>query len=236
MALLKIIYGKPYKMVFALKPISITFSVIIMMFLIFSCKKTSVIPDDRRCTNLIVNNQNAPLLGALQLDTIKYLFENNHLNYSNLQFYSYVSDSYGIIVRANQYVNHLKVFTDDITYAFNLNYAVEIIDSQRVVTKINLTNVPRLSASQIRWVFVKRLKEDDFYKNQSSNVDSMIEYGCINSEFGYYDLNAGVSFQPKKYTTAWRINPGNYEYPIAFVDDRTGNLITYDDGIIVDHW
>jgi hypothetical protein len=199
---------------------------------LFSCEKTTIIPEDSRCINLIVDNQNELLLNVQQLDTIKSLFERNNLNYSNLQFFKIDSTPYGKYAEAYQYVNNLKLFTDEMIYHFDLNSSLTFMSDSQRVTTINLINVPRLTTGQVRYLFMKELEKDHFYTNTSNSADS-IEIKCINVEFGYYDLNAGTSFQPKKYTIAWRVHPSYQEFPYAYINDRTGNIIYYFDGIII---
>ncbi len=54
----------------------------------------------------------------------------------------------------------------------------------------------------------------------------------MTAQFGYYDLNAGVSLPPGNFVKAWKVALKNGDYPVAyFIDDQPNALIYYDNGI-----
>jgi hypothetical protein len=196
-----------------------------MIIIFFSCKKSENIPADNRCANLVIDDLNVQLLSNQEIDSIKYVFNKDHIGYENLQFWHYKEDLGFKYVGAYQFVNNLKIFTDYWGFEFDKNDSL-INQSGDSITNFKLTDKPKLSLAQVRAIFIKAVNNDGWYKN-----DTEIQDSCINMEFGYYDLNSGSSFQPKNYTTAWYVKPNKRDYPFAFIDDLRGQLITYGNGI-----
>jgi hypothetical protein len=198
---------------------------VLMIIIAFSCKKSENIPEDNRCANLIIDDLNVQLLSNQEMDSIKYIFNKNHLGYENLQFWHYTEDLGFKYVGAYQFVNNLKVFSDYWGFEFD-KYNSLVNQGGDSIKNFNLTDKPRLSLAQVRGIFIKAVNNDGWYKNATEIQDS-----CINMEFGYFDLNSGSSFQPKNYTTAWYVKPIKGDYPFAYIDDLRGQLITYGNGI-----
>lgn len=202
---------------------------LIIVALSVSCTKETNLLEDNRCSSLVIDNPATQLLSDQKLDTIKYLFNKNHLRTTSLQFFNYQeSRGYQNIlfkyIVAYQFVNGLKVFTDYRGFEFGKNDSLVFMDGDTILS-LNLPKKPRLSLFQVRAIFSNAINTDG-YKLYSSMQDS-----CMNMEFGYYDLNAGTGNIIHKYTTAWKINPKNREYPYAFIDDLNVRLIYYDNGI-----
>lgn len=197
----------------------------IMIIIFYSCKKSENLPEDNRCANLIIDDLNVQLLSNQEMDSLKYVFNKNHLGYENLQFWHYAEDLGFKYVGAYQFANNLKVFSDYWGFEFDKNDSL-INQSGDSITNFNLTTKPKLSLAQVRWIFIKAVNNDVWYKN-----DTEIQDSCINMEFGYYNLNSGSSFQPKNYTTAWYVKSSRKDYPYAYIDDLKGQLITYGNDI-----
>ena len=191
----------------------------------FSCKKNENIPEDNRCSNLVIDDLNVQLLADQEIDSIKYVFNKNRLGFENLQFWHYAEDLGFKYVGAYQFVNNLKVFSDYWGFEFGKNDSL-LYQGGDSITNFYLTDKPKLSLAQVRWIFIEAVNNDGWYKNNNEIQDT-----CINMEFGYYDLNSGSSFQPKNYTTAWYVKPNKRDYPFAYIDDLRGQLIDYENGI-----
>jgi hypothetical protein len=208
---------------YTLKGMCIIFWIIIF----FACKKDEIVPGDYRCTNLITDSRNVQLLPDKSMDSIRYFFNKNNLGYDNLQFWRYFEDSGYKYAGAYQFVNNLKVFTDYWVFEFNRNDSLTYLSGD-TISNFNLTDKPRLSPAQVRYIYIQAIKSDDWYKN-----DTEIQDSCINLEFGYYNLNSGTGNHISNYTTAWLAYPHNGDYPMGYIDDLRGRLITYSNGIII---
>ena len=113
---------------------------LLMIVFVFSCKKSENIPEDNRCANLIIDDLNVQLLSNQEMDSIKYVFNKNHLGYENLQFWHYAEDLGFKYIGAYQFVNNLKVFTDYWGFEFDKNDSLECIveDSGIGIQKENI--------------------------------------------------------------------------------------------------
>jgi hypothetical protein len=202
----------------------------LIILIILSCKKSDNLPEDNRCTNLVIDNPDIQLLPDQEIDSIKYLFNKNQISYTGLQFWNF-TDSRGYnnvlfrYIGAYQFVNGLKVFTGYLGFEFGENDSF-IYKGGDTIPNLSLPNKPRLLNSQVRGIFINEIKNDGFYKNNFEIQDN-----CIEMEFGYYDLHSGSGNQTKDYTTAWKVYPKNGNYPNAYIDDMRGELIYYDNGI-----
>ena len=54
---------------------------------------------------------------------------------------------------------------------------------------------------------------------------------CYAVEFGYYDLNVSTTLDQVNYVQAWKIKPDGGLVPLVYINDTTGELIYYDNGI-----
>jgi hypothetical protein len=201
--------------------------IILLIIIVFSCKKNENIPEDNRCANLVNDDLNVQLLSDREMDSIKYIFNKNHLGYENLQFWHYSEDLGFKYVGAYQFVNNLKLFTDYWGFEFDKNDSLLYLGGDSIAN-FSLTDKPKLSLAQVRWIFMNAVNNDEWYKNNNEIKDS-----CVIMEFGYYDLNSGSGNQLTNYTTAWYIKPNKKDYPFAFIDDLREQLITYSNGIII---
>jgi hypothetical protein len=176
------------------------------------------------CTFLVHDNPVVQLVSNQDMDTIKYLLDKNKINYANLQFFQY-SDIGFRLIRSYQYVNNLKLFTDECSFDINNSDSILGITDDRV-TNINLTNKQELSPNKVREIFFKEIENDAVYKNNLLTIDS-----CVDIEFGYYNLNLHNILIPKDYTTAWKVNPHNQEFPYAYINDLNGKVLDYFNGL-----
>jgi hypothetical protein len=202
----------------------------LIILIIFSCKKSDNLQEDNRCAYLVTDNPDIQLLPSQEMDTIKYLFDKNQMSYTGLQFWHY-SESRGYnnvlfrYIGAYQYVNGLKVFTDYWGFEFGENDSLTYVDGD-TISNLSLPNKPKLLCSQVRWIFIYEISNDELYKHYA------IQDSCVEMEFGYYDLHSGSGNQIKKYTTAWKVYPKNRDFPYAYIDDLRGELIYYENGIV----
>jgi len=195
---------------------------IILIFIAFSCKKKNEM--ENGCTFLVHDNPAIQLLSNQDMDTIKYLLDKNKIDYADLQFFQY-SDIGFRLIRSYQYVNNLKLFTDECSFDINNSDSILGITDDRV-TNIDLTNKQELSPNKVREIFFKEIGNDAVYKNNLLTIDS-----CVDIEFGYYNLNLHNILIPKDYTTAWKVNPHNREFPYAYINDLNSNVLDYSNGI-----
>lgn len=193
-----------------------------MILIAFSCRGKNEM--ENCCTFLVRDNPSIQLVSNQDMDTIKYLLDKNHINYANLQFFQY-SDIGFKYIRSYQYVNNLKLFTDGCSFSINNSDSILGFTCERV-TNIELTNIPELSSNKVREIFFKEIEKDAVYRNNIVRIDS-----CVDIEFGYYNLNLHNILIPKDYTTAWKVNPHNQEFPYAYINDLNGNVLDYNDGL-----
>ncbi len=208
---------------------------IFIFILIFnSCKKNNN-DYNKNCFNIIIDNSSIQLVSSQDFDTIKYLFQKNNLSYKNLQFYHYVKDDVTKIktrqASCYQYVNNLKVFLYGLMFEFTDNDSLRLLSGHKIAN-INLRSTPIMYRNQVRDTYIKAVNSDSLLTGFLSIKDTVAKE-CLKVEFGYYDLNAGSGDTTKNFTTAWKINPDNNDFPYAYINDLNGKLIYYFDGIII---
>lgn len=200
------------------------FYCLLIVALAVSCKKGAYIVEDKRCSELIVDDQTINLLPVKEIDTIHYLFTKNHINIPGLLPKSYIYSMGYRYIGAYQFVNGLKVFTNHWSFEFGKNDSLIFMHGDTILS-LDLPKMPRLSIAQVRSIFINAINADGFI------IYASLQDSCMNMQFGYYDLKAGAYNNVHKYTTAWKINPNNRDYPYAFIDDLNERLIYYDNGI-----
>jgi hypothetical protein len=164
------------------------------------------------------------------------LFKSNHIDNSNFRYYDYVHDSLQTfyppyarldekVVRVNQYANGLRIFTGDMSYVF-LENKFDATGGE-LTSGTSLDTKPHLSLDELRTLFLNSAEMFDGAGNKFKDT-------CLSAEFGYYDLNAGISYMPEKLVKAWRVviknSEPNSQYPQACYQDN-GTQIYYDNGI-----
>ena len=207
-----------------------TYRILIIWIFLFinsiSCKKDKY--ENNYCVNNISDTPNRAILTDTDLKTIKSLFDHNNLIYSNYQFYELQIDELGYHhVRCFQYINNLKLFTNDLIFHFNQNDSYCYLSGD-LINGINLDTKPKMIQNKVIDLFINEINKDN---NYFDSKDELIK-GCFDIEFGYYDLNAGTESSINIFTKAWFVKPKGKEYPIAYIDDSHNRLIGYSDGII----
>jgi Zn-dependent metalloprotease len=192
---------------------------------LISCKQDET--ENRYCVNQIRNSSATIVLSLHQMDTIKLLFDYNHLDYSKYLFYSLQNDELGYHhVRCYQFENNLQVFTNDLIFHFNDKNNYYFL-SGYLVGKINLDTSSKMSSDSVVAKYLYALEQDKDYVDDKKEIFN----NCFDLEFGYYDLNAGTSNTSKNFTKAWKIKPAKSDYPYAYINDTKSEIISYDNGI-----
>jgi hypothetical protein len=186
------------------------------------------------CINTIQSSPQTSELSAEKLATIHQLFEQNNLDYSNLQFYSLNQDlPNSTIVKCHQYVNNLLLFTNDLVFGFGVNGVFNFHLNESVST-INLDTQPSMNQNDVVWKFIQAADEHYSADEPPYLGDFDIEVfsnNCFDLEFGYYDLNLNGSHTEHNFTKAWLISVSDSGYPLAYINDTTWEVIYFDDGI-----
>lgn len=71
-------------------------------------------------------------------------------------------------------------------------------------------------------------QDDQIYNPQFEEIIN----NCLDLQFEYFDLNAGISYQPLNIVKAWKITPHNKDYPILIVNDNSSEIIGYNNGLV----
>ena len=150
------------------------------------------------------------------------MFDNNHLDNSNYQFYQLLTEESGHHhVKCHQFYNNLKIFTDDLIFHFDSDGKYYFL-SGSILSKINLDTKSNIQPVNLIKMYLNERNKDGIYYNPKDS--------CFDMEFGYYDLNAGISYASQNITKAWKIKPLNKDFPFAFINDLTSEIIYYDNG------
>ncbi|MEI7502234.1 MAG: hypothetical protein WCJ61_03035 [Paludibacter sp.] len=190
-----------------------------------SCEQNKT--EDLYCVNKIQGSNTTISLPQNQIDSIKYMFDYNHLDYSQYQFFSFQLDELGQHhVRCYQFKNDLKLFTNDLIFHFDDKNKYYYLSGE-LIDKISLDINSTMNNNSVVTKFIYALDQDkEFYGDKE-----IIKKNCFDIEFGYYDLNAGYSSASKNFIKVWKIKPTNNEYPYAYINDMNSNVIAYDNGI-----
>jgi len=194
------------------------------LILLSSCEKSNY------CSEIIKGKPNNHLINDSDLQTVKSLFELNNLSLNNFLVYRLLKDDMGYKhVKCYQYVNNLKVFTDEVIFHFDAQNHYYVLSGE-LISGINIKTSPSLSKNDVIKIFLKNVEKDS---HNNPNLEQ-IKDGCFLCELGYYDLNAGISYASQNFRRAWKINPEDSEFPVAFINDSDKSLIYYFSGIIID--
>lgn len=195
------------------------------------------LPEDNGCVERVVVPVSAHSINAADVPTINNLFSKNGIDNSNLRYFRYRHDTLQTqyppyaqydqkLVSVDQYVNGVRVFLAGRNFLFlsdNLNF-----QSSNPTNGTSLNTTPKLNVQQLRKLFLDNIEQFDHEATKYKD-------SCFKCEFGYYNLNAGISNAPETLVKAWRVTPKNSiapsEYPLAFYKDDNGELIYYDNGI-----
>jgi Zn-dependent metalloprotease len=178
------------------------------------------------CIKTIQNSPGTTVLSKSEMDEIKNLFSRNQLDFKKYQFTRFQKDELGHRhVRCYQFANNLIVFTSDAIFHFDNNGKYYTLSGE-LVNAISLDKNPSMSRDEVVEKFMGNIEQDGFNQGNNELISS-----CFDVEFGYYDLNAGISYADEKYVKAWKIKPRNSEYPFAYINDESSEIIYYDNGI-----
>lgn len=196
----------------------------------FSSIDTAGIADG--CISRIYFQPSQLLVSASDNATVKQLFQQNSMSVNNLQFYRYTYDACSTCVtpgpyqyvRANQFFNNQLLFGGDVV--FNFRQGVSYYTGGNKFNGVSRDTLTSTKPQALRKLFLDQLNHDGYQRGKSYK-DS-----CMTAQFGYYDLNAGVSLPPGNFVKAWKVALKNGDYPVAyFIDDQPNALIYYDNGI-----
>ena len=172
------------------------------------------------------------------IDTVDSLFRLNRIDNRSFRYLQYLRDTFQTqfppftkydeqVVRVNQYTNNLPVFFDDLSYTFwdrTFHYQSGILTNGTT-----LDTIPELTIRQVRKLFIDDIEKFDHAAPKYKDL-------CFKTEFGYYNLNAGIPNTQEIIVKAWRVtievNPTPLVYPIAYYQDKSGKLILYDNGVV----
>ena len=209
---------------------------------ILSCEKNE--NENSYCVNTIKNSPTTTALSESETNTIKHLFNHNHLDYTKYQFTRFQEDELGYRhVRCYQFANNLIIFTSDAIFHFDKNDNYSSL-SGNLINTINLNTKSSMEQDHVVKNYIDIVKHDEDFLAwlrllvEMAKVDETVEVitlediieGCFDVEFGYYDLNAGISYTNENFTKAWKIKPTNREYPYAYINDENSETIYYDNG------
>lgn len=216
-------------------PILLTFTAICF----FSCSKDNGRTADSptTCIERIYIPVNAHSVSAADVALIDDLFERNNIDNSRFRYYRFERDTLQTSfppyeryekkwIRVNEYSNSLRILNADLVFQFkNDVFSFRAGETSNGTT---LGTTPSLKLDEIREMFLGHIEEFD--KNSAQYADS-----CFKAEFGYFNLNAGISNSTEELVKAWRVTLKNSvaptEFPVAYYQDANGELIYYDNGI-----
>jgi Zn-dependent metalloprotease len=190
--------------------------------------KDSVTCDDTDFSYEIVKGKpDNNLISTAELDTVKDLFELNNLNFDNFLVYRFEKDDLGYIhVKCYQYINNLKVFSNDVIFHFDYKGHYCALSGE-LISNIDIKTSPSMHVCEVINLFLLNIECDNF---KGYPIKEYIA-GGFKCELGYYDLNAGVGYASQNFKRAWRISPNEQDYPYALINDSDYSLIYYDNGI-----
>ena len=186
----------------------------------YSCK-TKTVQNDMQYTA----TQNSPVNSILpesEMKVIKSLFDSNRMSYANYQFYQLNTDDLGFThVRCYQFVNNLKVFSEELIFHFNKNNE-HYLTSGNIINSIGLDTNPSLNRDKAAEIFIRRTEQE-----KAPTVDPAILKGSFDIEFGY----TGLDDSSAKFAKAWKVKPAGKAYPFAYINDDNSEIIFYDNGV-----
>lgn len=178
------------------------------------------------CPKLIKGKPEKHLVTDQELNTITTLFRSNNLSYENYQFFRLQIDDIGYHhVRCFQFVNDLKVLSDELIFHFDAHGDYKSLSGD-IISGIDVDSSPSMGLSEVENVFLERTRKD-----HSASVGERFMNECLTCELVYYDLNAGKGLSTPLFVLAWKINSVKSDYPYAIINDSARSVISYDNGI-----
>jgi len=187
----------------------------------FSCK-TKAVQHPSPCVQVIQHSPATPLLPESELMVIKSLFKSNRMDDSNYQFHRLDTDELGFKhVRCYQFVDNLKVFTEELIFHFNQQDSHYRL-SGHIISSTGLDAIPSQKPNKVVDVFIQRIKQE-----KTLIGDSTLLMGCFEIELGA----VGSEGSTEKFEKVWKVNPAGKTFPYAYIKDKNAEISYYDNGI-----
>ena len=186
----------------------------------YSCKSSANKND--YCVKVIQNSPTVRLLSESEMNVIRSLFESNRMAYANYQFYQLDTDDLGFHhVKCYQFVNNLRVFSEDLSFHFNKNNA-HYLSSGNLINSIGLDAKPSLNQNKVAEIFIRKIEQEN-----AAMVDATVLKGCFEIELGHIGLDDSSG----KFAKAWKAKPTDRDYPYAYINDDNSEILFYDNGV-----
>ena len=196
----------------------------VILFIAFACENS--IENSSVCPDCIKGKPENHLIYAQDLTSAKLLFSSNNINLDSYRIYEFGTDDIGYRhVRCYQYVNNLTLLNEKLIFHYDAFGKFKSL-SGTIITDIDCDSVPTMDISDVKKMYLKKVGED-----VAPNIDkTKIENGCVLCEFGYYNVNAYVSFSTPEFILAWKVRPEGSAYPFAYINDSAKTVIHYING------
>jgi len=204
----------------------------LILVLLIACNDTNY---QEQCSDIIVQGESSKyIISNSDLNTVKSIFESNHLSLNNLIVSRFEVDQENHkYIGCYQYVNDLIVFTGHVNFLFDeFNHYYN--RSGDMLPNIEINASPKMDKFDLIKMFLDYVENDTIYAIFNGNQLEKIKEGCFRCELGYYDLNAGTSYSSPNFILAWKVSPENQRYPYAYINDTDKKLIHYLNGIYID--
>ena len=202
------------------KTIIIISIILFFSVLLYSCKsKTS---QNGYCVTVVQNSPATPLLPSSELSVISALFHRNGMDDAKYQFYQLDTDDLMFRhVRCYQFVDNLKVFSEDLIFHFNQDDSCYLL-SGKLIQQTGLNAKPSMHPNRVVEIFIGRITQE-----KTALVDNNMIKGCFEVELGY----ACFDDSNEKLTKVWKAKPKDKDYPFAYINDANEAIMYYDNGV-----
>lgn len=205
-------------------------AVIIIVFSFFACEQeeeTEIKIDV--CYSHFVNSPDSVIITTEKYAEAVRLFNTNQIDYNNVQFSGLAESSTGKYVGCFQFVNNLRLFTNDRVFVFDNEDKLIYINYDKV-EEILLDNTPTTDNTIAILKYLDEFEKDTlFYLGRRGDKYEVLD-DCLITEFGYFNLNSGTGNHELNFVKAWMIRPKSQLYPYAYVNDNTSEIIHYTNG------
>jgi hypothetical protein len=79
-----------------------------------------------------------------------------------------------------------------------------------------------MNQNKVVEIFIQKIAQE-----KAPMVDPAILKGCFEIEFGY----VGLDDSNAKFAKAWKAKPTDKDYPFAYINDDTAEILYYDNGV-----
>lgn len=205
--------------------------ILLVVLLFSSCNSDDDVFADKQdvCVYAILNKPQNQLVSNSEQEQADSLFVRNDISLENLQVYQVnenADSDLPINIRCYQYANGVRIFFSVAIFSFD-NSGDLTFQSGNRIENIDLDATPHLTQKYLTAKFIEQIKHDEFKKNQ---LDEIVE-DCLDFQFGYFDLNAGTENTDTHFIKTWKITPHNQDYPRLLINDDTGWVVFYDNGV-----